>query len=146
MVDSRHVTTLDILPTIADVLGIKIPWHIDGSSALSGGAGSSVVDVAGVRAPYPAALAQRRASLARELSLFGSGDWGPRFSGTGPYRGLVGRSVSTLAVVTAPGCRRARGRGRQPAPAAVPTRLGARALPLAGTLSGVRRDRRSRSR
>src|SRR6185503_9520089 len=138
VVDSRHVTTLDILPTIADVLGIKIPWHVDGSSALSGGAGSGVVDVAGVRAPYQAALAQRRSSLARELSLFGSGDWGPRFSGTGPYRGLVGRSVSTLAVVTAP------------AAAAHVDAVGSRLLrrfprgsalvpsPLAGTLSGVR--------
>ena len=138
VVDSRHVTTLDILPTIADVLGIRIPWHVDGSSALSGGAGSSVVDVAGVRAPYQAALAQRRSSLARELSLFGSGDWGPRFSGTGPYRGLVGRSVSTLAVVTAP------------AAAAHVDAVGSRLLrrfphgsalvpsPLAGTLSGVR--------
>src|SRR6476469_4845680 len=47
VVDSRHVTTLDILPTIADVLGITIPWHIAGTSALSGGAGSGVLDVAG---------------------------------------------------------------------------------------------------
>ena len=102
VVDSRHVTTLDILPTIADVLGITIPWHVAGASVLQGGAGSSVVDVAGVREPYRAALAQRRASLARELSLFGSGDWGARFSGTGPYRGLVGSRVSTLAVAAAP--------------------------------------------
>ena len=102
VVDSRHVTTLDILPTIADVLGITIPWHVAGTSALQGGSGSSVVDVAGVRASYRAALAQRRASLARELSLFGSGDWGARLAGTGPYRGLVGTTVSTLAVVQAP--------------------------------------------
>jgi len=94
--------------------------------------------VAGVRASYQAALAQRRSSLARELSLFGSGDWGPRFSGTGPYRGLVGKSVSTLAVATAP------------AAAAHVDAVGSRLLrrfprgsalvpsPLAGTLSGVR--------
>jgi hypothetical protein len=30
VVDDRHVLTLDILPTIADVLGIKIPWKTDG--------------------------------------------------------------------------------------------------------------------
>ena len=138
VVDSRHVTTLDILPTIAEVLGIKIPWRVDGTSALSGGAGSGVVDVAGVREPYAAALAQRRASLARELSLFGTGDWGARFSGTGPYRRLVGRRVSTLAVATAP------------AAAAHVDAAGSRFLhrfprgsalvpsPLAGTLSGVR--------
>jgi hypothetical protein len=138
VVDSRHVSTLDILPTIADVLGITIPWHVDGTSALSGGAGSSVVDVAGVRESYAAALAQRRASLARQLSLFGSGDWGPRFAGTGPYRGLVGRRVSSLAVA------------RAPAATAHVDAIGSRLLrrfppfsallpsPLAGTLSGVR--------
>ena len=137
VVDSRHVTTLDILPTIADVLGITIPWHVAGTSALQGGAGSSVVDVAGVREPYRAALAQRRASLARELSLFGSGGWGARFSGTGPYHGLVGSRVSTLAVAATPaasahldaiGSRFVRRFPR--GSALVPS-------PLVGTLSGV---------
>jgi hypothetical protein len=96
VVDDRHVVTLDILPTIADVLGIRIPWHVDGSSALAGGPGSSRVDVAGVSAPYATALTQRRSSLARQLGLFGSGDWGPQFAGTGMYRGLVGRSLASL--------------------------------------------------
>src|SRR3954469_20211634 len=138
VVDSRHVSTLDILPTIADVLGIKIPWRVDGTSALSGGSGSSVVDVAGVRESYTAALAQRRASLARQLALFGSGDWGRQFAGTGPYRALVGKEVSSFAVATAPagaakvdpvGSRLLR---RFPRPSAlVPS-------PLAGTLSSVR--------
>ncbi len=138
VVDSRHVSTLDILPTIADVLGITIPWHVDGTSVLKGGAGSTLVDVAGVRKPYRAALAQRQTSLARELSLFGSGDWGARFDGTGPYRGLVGSRVSTLAVEAAPSA------------SAQVDRLGSRLLrrfprgsavvpsPVVGTLSGVR--------
>ena len=93
--------------------------------------------MAGVREPYRAALAQRRASLARELSLFGSGDWGARFSGTGPYRGLVGSRVSTLAVAATPaasahvdaiGSRFVRRFPR--GSALVPS-------PLVGTLSGV---------
>ena len=132
------MTTLDILPTIADVLGIKVPWRVDGTSALSGGAGSSVVDVAGVKEPYAAALAQRRASLARELSLFGSGGWSARFSGTGPYRRLVGRSVSTLALAGA-GAATARVDGigsrflRR-----FPRRSALVPSPIVGTLSGVR--------
>ncbi len=138
VVDSRHVSTLDILPTIADVLGITIPWHVDGTSALRGGAGSAVVDVAGVREPYTAALAKRRASLARQLSLFGSGDWGPQFAGTGPYRRLVGTPVSGLHVASgssasarldALGAKLVRRFPRNPA--LVPS-------PLAGTLSGVK--------
>jgi hypothetical protein len=131
------VTTLDILPTIADVLGIKIPWHVDGTSALAGGAGSPMVDVAGVKEPYGAALAQRRRSLMRQLSLFGSGAWGPQLAGTGPYRRLVGTSVSSLAVaggaaasarVDAVGSKLLRHYPRHSA--LVPS-------PLAGTLAGV---------
>jgi hypothetical protein len=103
VVDARHVRTVDIVPTIADVLGVKIPWRTDGRSALAGGAGSSRVDVAGVVAPYAATLSQRRASLARQLSLFGSGKWGAEFAGTGPYRALVGTAVSRLAHTAAEG-------------------------------------------
>jgi hypothetical protein len=98
VVDDRHVLTLDILPTIADVLGIKIPWKTDGSSALTGGPGSSVVDVAGVKAPYTEELAQRRTSFARQLRVLGSGSWGPELAGTGPYRGLVGKPLASLQV------------------------------------------------
>jgi hypothetical protein len=98
VVDDRHVLTLDILPTIADVLGITIPWKTDGSSALAGGAGSRRVDVAGVREPYASALVQRRSSLARQLDILGSGSWGPQLSGTGRYRGLVGRPLDSLRI------------------------------------------------
>jgi hypothetical protein len=97
----RHTTTMDILPTIAEVLGIEIPWRTDGSSALSGDARSGTVRVNRLSASYPAALAQRRASLARQLDLFGSGGWGPRFAGTGRYRRLVGMRVKTLRVTGA---------------------------------------------
>ena len=31
----HNVETIDILPTIADILGIKLPWPVDGSSAFS---------------------------------------------------------------------------------------------------------------
>jgi Sulfatase len=55
----RHVVTVDILPTIADVIGVKIPWKTAGSSALGAGPGSGTVKVQNVSAPYPAALAQR---------------------------------------------------------------------------------------
>jgi hypothetical protein len=92
----RHVTTPDILPTIADAIGVTIPWKTDGRSALASGTRSSMVHVDEVSAPYRTTLAQRRASLARRLALFGSRGWGPRFYGTGTYRKLVGRRLATL--------------------------------------------------
>jgi hypothetical protein len=139
VVDTRHVQTVDILPTIADVLGVKIPWRTDGTSALEGGAGSSRVDVAGVTAPYAVTLAQRRASLARQLRLFGSGGWGAELAGTGPYRGLVGTAVSRLAhgapedaqaTIDATGSRLLR---------AFPRRTALVPSPLSGTLARVSR-------
>lgn len=138
VVDSRHVSTLDILPTIADVLGITIPWHVDGTSALQGGPGSPVVDVAGVREPYAAALAQRRKSLARQLSLFGSGDWGAQFAGTGPYRRLVGASVSGLDVAAEPSAAAQLDATGSKLVRRFPRNSALVPSPLAGTLSGVR--------
>jgi hypothetical protein len=95
----RHVVTLDVLPTIADVIGVKIPWKTVGISALAEGPGSGTVKVQNVSAPYSEALAQREASLARQLRLFGVGTWGLRFDGTGRYRALVGKRVDALRVV-----------------------------------------------
>jgi hypothetical protein len=92
----RHVTTPQILPTIADAIGVHVPWKTDGRSALGGGAGSRTVRVENVSAGYETTLAQRRASLARQVALFGSGTWGPRFYRTGAYGSLVGKPVETL--------------------------------------------------
>jgi uncharacterized membrane protein YeaQ/YmgE (transglycosylase-associated protein family) len=33
-VDDRPAQSVDILPTIAQVIGVKVPWHLDGSSLL----------------------------------------------------------------------------------------------------------------
>jgi Sulfatase len=94
----RRVSTVDILPTIADVLGVRLPWTTDGRSVLQGGKDSDVVQLESVKAPLSAALAQRRRTLNRQLALFGTGTWGPQFAGTGPYRELVGQPLSTLHV------------------------------------------------
>jgi hypothetical protein len=139
IVDARHVRTVDILPTIAGVLGVRIPWRTDGTSALAGGTGSPRVDVAGVSATYARALRQRRDSLSRQLGLFGSSSWGPDFAGTGPYRALVGTRVADIQV------------GAQENATAKLDAVGNRLLrafprgsplvpsPLSGTLSGVNR-------
>jgi hypothetical protein len=93
-----HISIVDILPTIADVIGVEIPWETVGRSALEATVDRPFVQVAQVTAPYPAALAQRKRSLARQLGLFGSGTWNGRFAGTGRFRTLVGRPVAALRV------------------------------------------------
>ncbi len=92
----RHVTTVDTLPTIADVLGVRIPWKTDGRSVLKGGSGSNIVQLESVKASFADALALRKRSLMRQIALFGTGTWGPQFAGTGQFRALVGRPVSAL--------------------------------------------------
>ena len=134
-----HVRTLDILPTIADVLGIRVPWRVDGRSALGGETRPGRVEVAGISAPYAKALAQRRASLARQLALFGSGSWGPQLAGTGAYRRLVGAGVSALAPAAASNASATIDSVGSKLLRRFPRRSRLVPSPIAGTLAGVRR-------
>jgi len=95
----RHVPTMDVLPTVASVLGITVPWRLDGRSVFAaGGPQQRVVSVLKgsaepVSAPLPEVLRKRYATLARQLALFGAGEPASRLFGVGPFRGLLGRRV-----------------------------------------------------
>src|SRR5205823_3000929 len=134
----RHVTSVDVVPTIAWVLGVRLRWKHDGRSALTSGPGSGTVRVGKFATSFQAAEALRQAARERKLKLFGSGSWGPQLSGTGRYRGLVGRplgsveisgSVEASATVDAIGSRLLRKLPK--ASLLIPS-------PLSGSLSGVR--------
>jgi Sulfatase len=107
-IDDAHVQSVDILPTIADVLDVRIPWRTDGRSALNVRMGSEpevgVFTSSGERVAGPTAqLVQRRAqALRRQLDLFGSG-----LFRIGPHRELLGREVDGL-VTARPGGPRVR--------------------------------------
>ncbi|HMI99818.1 MAG TPA: sulfatase-like hydrolase/transferase [Gaiellaceae bacterium] len=98
----RHVRTLDIVPTIADVLRISIPWHVDGRS-LFGPGHSQRVDFLTARGWAHAdvhTLERRRDhTLHRQLALFGAGNTPPGLLGLGPHPELRGRPVAELRVV-----------------------------------------------
>lgn len=96
-INDAHVQSIDVLPTIADVLNISIPWAVDGHSAF--------------KEPYPSAvrlpvdrivtdvgpLEQKRdAAIRRKTALFGSGRGAAGLFAIAPHRELVGRRVSTL--------------------------------------------------
>jgi hypothetical protein len=105
-VSDRHVRTEDILPTIAGVLGIRIPWRVGGASVFDRSAGiPSQVDVY-ERSGRKLTLSltdfkQRlRVSLARKIRLFGSNGRAPGLFALGPHPELIGRTVGALA--TAP--------------------------------------------
>ena len=102
----RNVETVDVLPTIADALDIRVPWEIDGCSALDPAcpprARKIMFSRDDVRMTFDPALLDRRDSLERKLELFGSGARANGLFLVGDYRDLVGRRV----------CRSGRGKER----------------------------------
>jgi hypothetical protein len=93
-ISDRPLQTIDVLPTIADMLATPIPWPIDGRSALERRRRSRPREIIAkkFKSTYPVDTpsleSAKRAALARKLRLFGAGvhRFGPR-----PY--LIGRRV-----------------------------------------------------
>jgi hypothetical protein len=101
-INRNYVRTIDWPATIADVLNVRLPYHSDGSSGFGPAARkrhivrlptrdfSRIVKISGSRWER-----QRRAVVRRRLRQFGSGLTG-LYSGIGPHRDLIGRSVADL--------------------------------------------------
>ena len=88
--------TIDIVPTIAEVAGVRIPWRVDGRSLLHARPGERdviLIKDKGRRFTIPAARleARREAALRRQLRLFGNGPLATLFA-IGPDRRLLGHS------------------------------------------------------
>ena len=102
---TKHVRTLDVLPTVADLVGARVPWHTDGRSLASG------------RYPEPARLTlhrvfggvdvvvpvktldrERRQALSEQLRLFGTGSPFPGRGGPGRRDGLIGKPIEDAGV------------------------------------------------
>ena len=109
-VNDALAQTLDVTPTIADVLNVPLGYRADGRSAFSRAVRArrevSLVTrdfSATVRMPAARWKAQRRAVVQRRLRTLGSGDWASLFTSLGPHRELIGRDVA--GVRTASGTR-----------------------------------------
>jgi hypothetical protein len=96
----RHVRTEDILPTIADVLGIHMPWRVDGASVFDRSAhipsNVEVYERSGrkLTLSLPDFKRRIRASLGRKISLFGSNGRPPGLFGIGPHPELIGSTIA----------------------------------------------------
>ncbi|HYP48184.1 MAG TPA: sulfatase-like hydrolase/transferase [Thermoleophilaceae bacterium] len=98
-IDRSYVSTLDVTPTVADVLGLRLPYRADGRSAFSRAVRRRRVVALPtrdfsrtIRISARRYEARRRAKLRRRLDLFGSGLTG-LYSGIGPQRQLVGQAL-----------------------------------------------------
>jgi len=95
-ISDKSAESVDLVPTIADVLGVRLPYQVDGISLRSPRQHEEVV----VRAPQGDAATgsavrvhrAKYATLGRQLELFGSGSWAHVYS-MGPNRELIGRTV-----------------------------------------------------
>jgi sulfatase-like protein len=102
--DDRWVKSIDVLPTVAAALKIKLPFKVDGR-ALQDPAyrGRSPVRVETTLGKYVAAPPARVAALRAQAiryrdGLFGSGAEGPGYWGIGPDPELHGKPVRALNV------------------------------------------------
>ena len=101
-VDDAIVETTDILPTIADVLNVRLPAKIDGRSAFSREVAARREvkmlrrDLSGwVRVGEQQFEREKAEELAKKLRLFGTGAEGPdRVYRIGPNQQLLGRPAS----------------------------------------------------
>ena len=95
--------TLDVTPTISDVLNIPLGYRADGRSAFGRAVRarrtvrimkrdfSSVVTM-----PRSKWRARRAAVVRRRLRELGSGDWASLFTSYGPHRNLIGQRVDDV--------------------------------------------------
>jgi len=102
----RNVETIDILPTMADILDITLPWKTDGQSAL-GRAGAekqrkTIFNQRGKRMVFDASPEANFDSLTRKIELFGTGAKANGLYRYGPYELLIGRKVDEQRVRFAP--------------------------------------------
>jgi hypothetical protein len=92
-ISDRRLQTIDVLPTIADTLGIPIPWRVDGRSALARPK-PRLREIVAKKFKHtylvdtPSYETRKRAALARKLALFGDGIYA-----FGPRPDLIGRRV-----------------------------------------------------
>ncbi len=102
-IDDSNVQTIDIIPTIADILNVELPWPVDGKSARRPSSGSVENKTiyhnhAKMRLVIEDDPGKKYASLTRQVELFGTGvDRGGLYA-IGAFKKLVGCRIEDLEV------------------------------------------------
>ncbi len=102
----RNVETVDILPTMADILRIEVPWKTDGISAVGEHPAKPdktayFDDARHMRKFGPSLLEDAYKSVDRRLALFGGDSNEGLIPATSPLREIIGRDVEDLRIVEA---------------------------------------------
>ncbi len=98
-VDDSPAETVDVLPTIADLLGLRPGWRFDGRS-LRHGAGErrtvAVLSGAEYRKPFSVFQQMRDREVARRIGMFGAGHGDDALFAGGSGSALLGRRPADL--------------------------------------------------
>lgn len=101
---TTYANTTDIVPTMADILNLRLPYRADGRSAFSRAVRSRrqvrviLRNFRGtITVPARSMELRRQANVRRNNRLFGIGDIRSLYTGIGPNRGLLGRSPGDLS-------------------------------------------------
>ncbi len=100
--NEQNVETIDILPTIADILGIRLPWPVDGHSALTQSVPERDTKVIFFEGNQNLRIApadlEAAVSLAvkQKLALFGSGAPSDGLFTSGASHELVGQHIDEI--------------------------------------------------
>jgi hypothetical protein len=98
--DTREAQTIDILPTIADALDVRLPWAVDGRSLLETGEARGKVVLTGRDGRLVEASSEEidrgvRSTLRRKSALFGES--GDSLYDIGSNRHLLGRPLAGMS-------------------------------------------------
>jgi Sulfatase len=104
-----HLQTIDVVPTMADLLDLRIPWRVDGHSGLSRDADRRAGLLHHPRDDpmefsFTTFDRELQQALRRKLALFGSGS-AERLYEVGPRTELLGRDVGDFPAARAVGLR-----------------------------------------
>jgi hypothetical protein len=107
-INEENVSVVDVLPTIADRLGVKLPWSTDGRPAKRDSGGGSIrlqphYGDADLTMPFAEYLRRRDKLVGWMLGAFGTSPGG--IYEPGPDADLAGREVAGLGAADAPGAR-----------------------------------------
>ena len=105
-IDDGLARNIDVVPTVARVLGLTLPWRADGRTlvgrrlARDGTITVLKQDRSRVSAQLSTLRARRSRALAEQISTFGTGSL-ERAYRIGPHKELLGRELSSLTVLPA---------------------------------------------
>ena len=104
-ISDRPVQSVDILPTIAGMLDVEIPWEVDGISARASHPPerkiAAYLNSHTKRMEFGSLRDASDASLRHKIELFGTHDFEGLYA-CGPQRQLVGRRVDSFESMTSP--------------------------------------------